>query len=465
MGVARPRSLRDVVLILLGATCMHLASSIFASLSDDNHRSIVVNTQISSHHMPDTEHDLPMEHLRESNQEEQLLSNNKPSQNIAGISIVTYALPETTVASHAPGWTLFHNLYMSNGTLYVVSPHPPSSFPALHFMTSTGLAAVNTPENIAARLPTAENLDFITPEMARLRWGGDSAHGDINRVWSVQGNTLLFNDPSQFLDHYYHFCAELMFGAWAFWVGASNTQVDPMTSTVESAPSIQRAIFAHADAHGWRDLPGMNSYFLRAAFPSMTVEVQDDWEDRIRATSAGGVHARAWHFDSLLLVDRSAAFKGELCGTQVQRTAAEAFEHMRKAGNLSKWWWEPVRRAVLRFAGVDEWVLDVGVREDAAAQARVKAKLALGPAGAPMVGSRQVRDVVVTYISRQGTRRHLIDTDHDALVQALTEMCASKGWELNVAQAEKMTKEEQLALAARTTVSKTGTSTTRRSLN
>jgi hypothetical protein len=32
-------------------------------------------------------------------------------------------------------------------------------------------------------------------------------------------HTALFNDPDQFLNHYYHFVAELLVGAWAFWSG------------------------------------------------------------------------------------------------------------------------------------------------------------------------------------------------------------------------------------------------------
>lgn len=62
------------------------------------------------------------------------------------------------------------------------------------------------------------------------------------------------------------------------------------------------------------------------------------------------------------------------------------------------------------------------------------------------------QDVVITYIDRQGVRRHLIEDDHKRLVDGLVELCAVKGWELNVAQAEKLTKEQQVDLAARSTV-------------
>jgi hypothetical protein len=48
-------------------------------------------------------------------------------------------LPSTRVLGHAPGWTLFDNLYMHNGTLLIISDEPVSSFPERRLMTSTGL--------------------------------------------------------------------------------------------------------------------------------------------------------------------------------------------------------------------------------------------------------------------------------------------------------------------------------------
>lgn len=89
--------------------------------------------------------------------------------------------------------------------------------------------------------------------------------------------------------------------------------------------------------------------------------------------------------------------------------------------------------------------------------------------------------IVVTYIVRNGKRRGMIKEDHEVrrflasvecvgggsrcvcangrfgflqgLVKALTELCTAKKWELNVVHAEKFSKEEQIQLAAKTTVS------------
>lgn len=85
---------------------------------------------------------------------------------------VAYKIPETTMLSHAPGWTVFRNLYMSNGTLYIVTSRP-KSFPEIVMITSTGLEASATPENIQARIPTEKDMSFLTPEEARDLWGSD----------------------------------------------------------------------------------------------------------------------------------------------------------------------------------------------------------------------------------------------------------------------------------------------------
>jgi hypothetical protein len=98
-------------------------------------------------------------------------------------------LPSTSVTYHAPGWTLFRNLYMSNGTLYIISSDQ-SSFPEIRMMTSTGLPADSTPENLEAREPTSANMAFITPEEAHRRWGGNALRGEKHRVLSVEGNTV-----------------------------------------------------------------------------------------------------------------------------------------------------------------------------------------------------------------------------------------------------------------------------------
>ena len=93
---------------------------------------------------------------------------------------------ETNVIAHAPGWTLFENLYMASGTLYIVTSAP-GRFPKIRMMTSTGLIALATPENIRQREPTDREMQIISPEVAASKWGGDIAKKERNRIWSIEG--------------------------------------------------------------------------------------------------------------------------------------------------------------------------------------------------------------------------------------------------------------------------------------
>ncbi|KAF9468357.1 hypothetical protein BDZ94DRAFT_1154259 [Collybia nuda] len=461
-------SRRDAFLVLFGASTMHIWSVLTRQTVMG--QSIVIDTQYHNHNIPleppnpplDPFHiikDLPPTTITETALVTEtniatstivLQPSSTPSAPEAHPPDIGRDFPHTSIISHAPGWTLFRNLYMSNGTLYILSSN--RSFPEIRMMTSTGLEAFNTPENIASREPTAQNMDFITPEEAHKRWGGDLDRGEKNRVWSVEGNTLLFNDPGQFLRHYYHLVAELFFGTWAFWHGAWSKPTTSLAAsyslTHASPPPIHRAIFAHSNADGWRDSPGFNAYFLRAAFPSLTVEVQEDWADRIAATAGGKDNDRAWHFPIVLLTDRSAAHRGAICGSQTQRTASEAWEFMKQnnqlMGSRVGGWWQPVREAVWRFAGTP-LTLDPVPSPDLPELSKAEDSLAL-----PMPDK-----IIITYISRQGvSRRKLIPEDHDNLVLALQELVARKGdsWRLDILQAEKLTKDEQVQAAARTTI-------------
>ena len=107
---------------------------------------------------------------------------------------------------------------------------------------------------------------------------------------------------------------------------------------------------------------------------------------------------------------------------------------------------------MLRFSGVTEDVIN----------RNLEGYGALDPSSPEFVpGLRTVEPLVpighyrpvITYISRQHSRRRLTTECHEELVAALRERADRLGWELIIVEAEKMTKEEQVALAARTTVS------------
>lgn len=115
-------------------------------------------------------------------------------------------------------------------------------------------------------------------------------------------------------------------------------------------------------------------------------------------------------------------------------------------------WWEPVRTAVWRFAGVN---LNTGVDVDVDVAAVAVAQPDVKDVNVNELALPMPEKIVITYISRQGVaRRKLLQDDHTALVTALEDLVARKGksWELHVLHAERMTKDEQIQAAARTTV-------------
>ncbi|KAG9083086.1 hypothetical protein FRC07_014020, partial [Ceratobasidium sp. 392] len=122
-------------------------------------------------------------------------------------------VPETSVLAHAPGWTVFDRLYMLNGTVYVVLSDP-SSAPARRMMTSSGYEVWNPPEEVAKREPTDKHMRIITPKEAAEIFGDNGPTPGTGTATNVQGVTFLVNDPPQFIQHYYHFSAELLFGLW-----------------------------------------------------------------------------------------------------------------------------------------------------------------------------------------------------------------------------------------------------------
>jgi len=108
---------------------------------------------------------------------------------------------------------------------------------------------------------------------------------------------------------------------------------------------------------------------------------------------------------------------------------------MAKAGKLDLIgnWWASMRAALIRYAGGDP-------HEDLSPVLQVP------------------ETVVITYINRQGTRRHLLEEDNRALVAAVEELVERKNreggkkWEFNDVHAEQISLDEQIKFAAKTTI-------------
>ena len=161
---------RDAFLLLIGAFFMHMCSILFSqqTIFIDAHQSTVDHTVTST--------EVRIRPITVTQTTTAAIAIETPS--------VTYGnLLDTSILAHAPGWTLFRNLYMSNGTLFIVAGESQrSKFPRISMMASHPLPAFNNPENIAAREPSNLDMTFICPEEAQARWG--------DRILPVEGNTV-----------------------------------------------------------------------------------------------------------------------------------------------------------------------------------------------------------------------------------------------------------------------------------
>lgn len=250
------------------------------------------------------------------------------------------------------------------------------------------------------------------------------------------------------------FAAELLVGLWRTY-----SSLDPTINANGHThlPSPSRMIMPHCGAGKWNDYAKMNSFLSRAIFPSMSYEYTNDFLDRADT-------GRAFLFERVIFADRAAAFRGPEFG-KTWRTAAEAVTL-----SASKYWWSPLRRNLLEFVGAgsntdllseingvgaEEDILpsetDVealeaeegAVADDEEALEAVEQSQRLKHAGKP----------VITYVSRQDWgRRMLKKADHESLVKELDALEKKYGWEVNIVSMDKLSRDEQIQLAARTTI-------------
>lgn len=211
------------------------------------------------------------------------------------------------------------------------------------------------------------------------------------------------------ITHYYHWAAELFFGFWRTY-----SSLDPALPSTGRTPlaALRRVWFAHTDSDHWRDYAHMNEWILRSTFPSLTSEYVNDWKERAEL-------GRLFILDRVIFSDRAAAMHGKDF-VRTERIAAEAF-----ALPGSPHWWSTIRGDIVRFTGLDE-----------------------------DIGSGTTHTPVITYISRQEWgRRMLRQEDHEQLVKELNALRDKYGYEVNVVSMDKLSRIEQIRLAARTTVS------------
>ncbi|KAG9005437.1 hypothetical protein FRB93_009743 [Tulasnella sp. JGI-2019a] len=343
--------------------------------------------------------------------------------------------PPSKLIRHGPGWTVFENLYMSNGTLYIITPDP-GEWPDLRYFISVPMIALNTPENIAAREPTPELISFISRYQAERLWG--------DRIWDVKDFTFMVTDPPQFLNHYYHFVAETFLGLWRMFAS-----LDPKIDAhgKSTLPKLGRIIVPYCSDDDWVNAgrAPFNQWFLQGVFPSIGIESSRDWNHRVSLT-ASPKGLSAFRFANVVLSDRSASFRGNLCPGRTNRIASEAYEVT--TSTSSQWWWEPIRQSVLKLSRVEKSIMERSVMWDGVWKwgldfvDKNPQTLELALKSTP---------IVISYIVRTN-KRMLRPEDHKELVHGLRQLCASKGWQLNIVHAERMSKDEQVLMAAKTTI-------------
>ena len=254
------------------------------------------------------------------------------------------------------------------------------------------------------------------------------------------------------------FAAELLLGIWRTYA-----TLDPTISSAGTThlPSPARMILPHVEAGKWNDYAKMNSFISRAVFPSMSYEYMTDFIDRADT-------ARSFLFDRVVFADRAAAFRGKEF-PRYWRTSSEAVTLP-----ASRYWWTPIRKNLLDFVGANSIdamagltagdVLGVAAEEHLEPEEEDIEKLEAAEGLAAEKEEKKLEKInaklaksgkpVITYVSRQNWgRRMLLPASHDSLVKALKDLEKKYGWEVNIADMDKMTRDDQIRLAARTTVS------------
>ncbi|CED83753.1 Glycosyltransferase AER61, uncharacterised [Phaffia rhodozyma] len=297
---------------------------------------------------------------------------------------------ETRFLRGIPGYSMFQNLYVQNGTMIAVSSDP-TTLPEVSRVLSD--MSRGTPEN---KFPVADETRWlvISPEEAAARFdGGHSAR--------LIGSTIFLNDgpgAEGYLAHYFHLAAELFFGAWRV-LSASPAVVAANTAMGLEFP--RRTILAKGP--DWKDVPGLNAWFLTTMFPMMSIEDNIQWTDRAISTNL-------YLFDEIVILDRWASHRHNPTAQQWNKMNADVFREIHSPSD----WWAPVRESMMMTLGIE----NIHVKEKA----------------------------TVVYISRQGaSKRRLTEASHNALVKELSTLPI----DLHVAQMETMSKKDQMELVSK----------------
>ncbi|KAJ7051349.1 hypothetical protein C8F01DRAFT_999416 [Mycena amicta] len=312
--------------------------------------------------------------------------------------------PQTTIPNNAQvhGFTVIDNLYLRNGTFYMVAPNASSVFPPRRQLLSlpVDLSVANTD-------PTDRELQFLEPEDAV------SVLGDA-RAMRIVGTSVVVYDVAQFMTHYYHWFGEIILGFWRIYshllVDGASPDAVPVVD-FSRLPPVQRFLLPLISTDvAWRDKAGIDGPIMRGAFPGASIETEAYWKD-LKTLGTSVV------FDRVVLVNRAAAHKHPFGSVWYKMIAGSM--------NVSvpEDFWRPIRENLWESFWGDRF----------------------------SVASLRTRPLV-TYISRQGGGRRLVQADHEVLVASLYELEAEGICDVQVVRMEQMTLKEQVDLVRNSTI-------------
>ncbi|KIJ59389.1 hypothetical protein HYDPIDRAFT_118615 [Hydnomerulius pinastri MD-312] len=288
-------------------------------------------------------------------------------------------IPMTSVIQHVPGYTILDNVFMINGTVFLVTDDP--SFPSLGSVASSG-------EN-SHELPRPSDWQILSSSQARHTLGD---HGGL-----IHGVSWLSTDasPSNYT----------LFSLWRTYssLNTSLSVSDGLTLPPPRRifyPNVPTFMGERPDLNGpiilrQRSPSGFHPFLAKAAFPTVGLMYKEDWEDF-------ALMEVPFILRRVVVADQGAARRS--------RGDVPPFALPLVELGASKEWWEPIRRNVASFLGV--------VDQEPKKSWRSKTK------------------TVITYLSRQDAPSgpKLKSADHEALVKALNNL--GSGYIVNIIPSE-----------------------------
>ncbi|KAI6019818.1 hypothetical protein F5J12DRAFT_813448 [Pisolithus orientalis] len=219
-------------------------------------------------------------------------------------------LPTTTVVKHVPGSTILDHVFLLNGTVYLVTDDP--SFPPVSAIASSTEEPIEVPQPSDWQVLSTEKGREILGQYGGLihgvTWLCTDAQPTLSTHLSTPADPLVLSPPRRI---FYPNIPTL--------IGARPEMIAPVLPRQRS-PS------------------GFHPYLPKAAFPTLGLMFREDWQD-FASMQAPFLLRR------VVVSDAGAArrYKNDVPPFAVPLVQLPASKH----------WWEPIRRNVAAFLGVE----------------------------------------------------------------------------------------------------------------